>query len=91
VCCSEEVWLCGVERYRLNDAFSCAEGSLTCRFANTVDQHLTRRLDVVSYRRKIVTLLVPADFTDHILQGQSDRRLNFNLGLEQPSTWSLSL
>lgn len=56
MCCSEEVRLCGVERDRLNDAFSCAEGSLASRFANAVDEYLARRLDVVSYRRKIVTL-----------------------------------
>jgi len=56
-----------MERDRLNDTFSCAEWFLAGRFTHTVDEHLTRRLNIVSYCREIITFRVPADLTDHIL------------------------
>ena len=62
----KEVGLCGMERKRLNDSFSCAEWPLRSSFSYAVDEYLTGGLQVVRHGSQVVTLGVPANTANNM-------------------------
>lgn len=68
----KEIWSGWVEAYRLNYSFGFRKRSIRSCSTQTMNHDLAGCLDIISHRSKIVSLRMPYQFTNNMLEFDLD-------------------
>ena len=80
---SEEMRLRRVEADRLNNTFGLSEWSSRGGTAQTVNHHLTRSLNIMSHGGEVITLRMPNNFTDHMVEFHLNHQSSFAIVVQE--------
>lgn len=84
MCGDKEVGLSRMELHGLHDTLSLCERSLRGRLGQRVDHNLDRGLKIMCHRREVVSLRVPDDALNNILEGDLDHFATVSVLREGP-------